>query len=401
MLRPDTFALTALLALLTMIGPLTVDLYLPALPEIGRTLGASTASVQLTISFYLVGFAVGQIAYGPISDIRGRRPILLIALVIYCAATLLCAYAPTIELLIAARVCQAIGSSGAIVLARAIVRDLYSGARAGRELSIMGMMMALAPAIAPTIGGLVQAAFGWRACFLSVLAAGLAAIAIVWWLLPETLRTGPRPTFTPADLVRGYGKVMRHRGFRAHLLLMSSSFAGLFAYISGASFVLQQMFGLTPIEFGLTFVLTSTGLVSGNSLAAHLVMRAGIGRMLGVGAGALAAGGLGMVATAWFVPNSALGLVLPMVVYMAGIGMTMPQAFAGALQPFPRHAGTASSLAGFVQQCTAAFAGAVVGHLLGATAWPMVIIIAASGCLTLLGWWSSRGVRSQPEERTG
>ncbi|MCC7495917.1 MAG: MFS transporter, partial [Fimbriimonadaceae bacterium] len=177
MLRPDTFALTALLAVLTMIGPLAVDLYLPALPEIGRELGAPVASVQLTISSYLIGFAVGQIAYGPISDIHGRRRILLIALAIFCVATLLCAYAPTIELLIAARTCQAIGASGAIVLARAVVRDLYSGARAGRELSVMGMIMALAPAIAPTIGGVVQAAFGWRACFLSVLAAGLGALA--------------------------------------------------------------------------------------------------------------------------------------------------------------------------------------------------------------------------------
>jgi MFS transporter, DHA1 family, multidrug resistance protein len=313
--------------------------------------------------------------------------------VIFCIATLLCGYAPSIELLIAARAVQAIGASGAIVLARAIVRDLYSGARAGRELSIMGMIMALAPAIAPTIGGLLQAAFGWRACFLSVFAAGLGAFAVVWWLLPETLRQRPRSGFALVDLVGGYGTVVRHRGFRAHLLLLSSSFAGLFAYISGSSFVLQQMFGLTPIEFGMTFALTSIGLVGGNSLAAHMVMRAGIGRTLGVGAAALAAGGLTMVATTRLVPDAVLGLVLPMTLYMAGIGMIMPQALAGALQPFPHHAGTASSLAGFVQQCTAAAAGALVGHLLGATAWPLVIVVAVSGSLTLLAWWSTGAVR--------
>jgi MFS transporter, DHA1 family, multidrug resistance protein len=395
MLRPDTFALTALLAVLTMIGPLAIDLYLPALPEIGRALGAPTASVQLTISSYLVGFAVGQIAYGPISDIYGRRRILLIALAIFCIATLLCAFAPTIELLIVARTCQALGASGAIVLARAVVRDLYSGARAGRELSIMGMIMALAPAIAPTIGGLLQTAFGWRSCFLSIFAAGVAAFVVVWWLLPETLRARPRTAFAMVDLFGGFATVMRHRGFRAHLVLLSASFAGLFAYISGATFLLQQTFGLTPIEFALTFLLTSAGLVCGNSLAAHLVMRAGIGRMLGVGAGALAAGGLAMVVATYVFPRAPLGLVLPMTLYLAGIGMTMPQALAGALQPFPHHAGTASSLAGFVQQCIAALSGALVGHLLGATAWPMVIVIAASGCLTLIAWWWSRGVRSQ------
>jgi DHA1 family bicyclomycin/chloramphenicol resistance-like MFS transporter len=189
---------------------------------------------------------------------------------------------------------------------------------------------------------------------------------------------------------------MRHRGFRAHLVLLSSVHAGLFAYISGASFVLQEMFGLTPIEFALTFALTSVGLIGGASLAVHMVMRAGIDRMLGIGTGALAAGGLAMVLTTYFVPASIFGLVGPMTLYMVGLGMTMPQALAGALQPFPRHAGTASSLAGFMQQCTAALSGALVGHLLGATAWPMVIVIAASGGLALLAWWSSRHVRGMP-----
>lgn len=393
MLRPDTFALTGLLALLTMIGPLAIDLYLPALPQIGAELGAATAHVQLTISLYLVGFALAQIVYGPVSDARGRRPVLLIALVVFCVASLLCAVAPSIELLIAARAVQAVGAAGAIVLARAIVRDIYSGARAGRELSIMGMIMGLAPAAAPTIGGLVQAAFGWRACFLTVFVAGLGALMMVWWLLPETLRDGPRPVVTAADLRRSYAAVLRDRGFRAYLLLLSTASAGLFAYISGASFVLQQMFGLSPIEFGATFALTSIGLIGGNSLSAFLAMRAGIGRTLGIGTGVLAVGGLAMVAATYVLPNAALGLVLPMAIYSAGMGMTMPQALAGALMPFPQLAGTASSLAGFVQQCTAALAGAVVGHLLATSAWPMVIVLAASGGLTLAIWWTTRGVR--------
>jgi DHA1 family bicyclomycin/chloramphenicol resistance-like MFS transporter len=393
MLRPDTFALTGFLALLTMIGPLAIDLYLPALPQIGLELGATTAHVQLTISFYLVGFAFAQIVYGPVSDARGRRPVLLIALVVFCVASLLCVFAPSIELLIAARVVQAVGAAGAIVLARAIVRDIYSGARAGRELSIMGMIMGLAPAAAPTIGGLIHAAFGWRACFLTVFVAGLGALMMVWWLLPETLRDGPRAKVAPADLAGGYATVMRHRAFWAYLLLMSLASSGLFAYISGASFVLQQMFGLSPIQFGLTFALTSLGLIGGNSLAAHLVMRVGIGATMGIGTGALSMGGLAMVTATHFLPQAALGIVLPMVLFQIGIGMTMPQAFAGALQPFPHHAGTASSLAGFVQQCTAALSGAVVGHLIGASAWPMVSVLAASGCLAFVVWWWSCGVR--------
>ena len=163
MLRPDTLALTALLALITALGPVSTDMYLPSLPDIGRVLSASPAEVQLTLSAYLAGFALGQIGYGPLSDHYGRKPVLLIALALFCAGNVVCAAAPRIEVLIAARALQAMGGSGAIVVARAIVRDLYSGPRAGRELSLMGSIMALAPIAAPLIGGVLQTAFGWRA----------------------------------------------------------------------------------------------------------------------------------------------------------------------------------------------------------------------------------------------
>ncbi len=156
MLRPGTFALTVLLAALTAIGPLTTDMYLPSLPDIARLLDASTAQTQLTISSYLVGFAVGQIFYGPLADRHGRKPVLLGAMALYCAASLACALSTSIEMLIAARALQALGGAGGIVLARAIVRDLYSGARAGRELSLIGAVMALAPVLAPLLGGVLQ-----------------------------------------------------------------------------------------------------------------------------------------------------------------------------------------------------------------------------------------------------
>jgi len=187
MLRPDTFALTALLAALTAIGPLSTDMYLPSMPDIARQLGASTAQVQLTISSYLIGFAVGQIVYGPVSDRHGRKPVLLAAVALYCAASLACALATSIEMLIAARFAQALGGSGGIVLARAIVRDLYSGARAGRELSVMGAVMALAPVLAPVAGGVLQTGFGWRSVFFALVGGGLIGAALVWPLLPETL----------------------------------------------------------------------------------------------------------------------------------------------------------------------------------------------------------------------
>src|SRR6516162_3837811 len=149
MLRPDTFGLTAMLALLTAVGPLSVDMYLPSLPDIGRELAAPPAQVQLTISFYLIGFALGQIVYGPLSDRHGRKPVLLTALALFSTAGLACAFAWSIEVLIVARLFQAFGGAGAVVLARAIVRDLYHDARAGREFSLMGAIMGLAPIVAP------------------------------------------------------------------------------------------------------------------------------------------------------------------------------------------------------------------------------------------------------------
>src|SRR5690242_10006153 len=187
MLRPGTFALTALLAALTAVGPLTTDMYLPSLPDIARQLGASSAQVQLTISAYLIGFAAGQIIYGPVSDRHGRKPVLIGAIALYCAASLACALSTSIDMLIVARAFQALGGSGGIVLTRAIVRDIYSGARAGRELSVIASVMALAPVLAPVAGGIIQTVFGWHAVFLVLVAAGIVGAGIVWLLLPETL----------------------------------------------------------------------------------------------------------------------------------------------------------------------------------------------------------------------
>jgi MFS transporter, DHA1 family, multidrug resistance protein len=188
MLRPGTFALTLLLSLLTGLGPLSMDMYLPSLPAIGEALHASTAQVQLTISSYLLGFAVGQILYGPISDRFGRRPVILAALILYGIGSVFCAVTQSIETLTAVRFVQALGGAGAIVLARAVVRDLYSGVRAGRELSLMGSITAFAPIVAPAIGGVLQIAFGWRASFVLLVIFALCAGAAAARLLPETLK---------------------------------------------------------------------------------------------------------------------------------------------------------------------------------------------------------------------
>ena len=393
MLRPGTFALTALLAALTAIGPLTTDMYLPSLPDIAHQLDASTPQVQFTISAYLIGFAVGQIFYGPVSDRHGRKPVLLGAIVLYCVASLACALSTSIEMLIVARAFQALGGSGGIVLTRAIVRDIYSGARAGRELSLIGSVMALAPVLAPIAGGLLQTGFGWRAVFFALVAAGLAGAGIVWLLLPETLTTRAAEPVSISSMGRSYRVVARHPAYLAYLGITSASYAGLFAWISGAAFVLQGLYGLTPFKFGVAFALGSIGYMAGTTLAARIVVKQGLDRVLGIGGCACTLGGLGMVAAVALGLTSSVFLVLPMAVYLAGLGMVLPQGIAGAMTPFPERAGAASSLFGFIQQSAAAVCGAAVGWFLGQSAWPLALGVATMGFVTLGLWLATHRIR--------
>lgn len=382
MLRPDTFALTALLALLTGVGPLSTDMYLASMPHIGRAFAVSPAQVQLTLSLYLVGFACGQILYGPISDRHGRKRVLIAALGLYTAACIACGLAVSIEMLTASRFLQGLGGAGAIVLARAIIRDLYSGARAGRELSLMSAVMALAPVIAPIIGGIVQAGVGWRAVFLVLLAIGLAAMAIVLRWLPETLAArATEPVSVPA-MLRSYRIVAADRTFLLNLGFVALSYGGLFAWISGASFVLQEIYGLDAFTFGFAFAVSAGGFMTGAILAANLVSRIGLRPTIGFGTLLLASGGLLMSALLAFGPHSAAATFVPAAVYCAGMGFVLPQAFAGAMHPFPERAGAASSLLGF-QQIAAAIIGTIVGLMLGTSAWPVAISLAVMGCLAL------------------
>lgn len=392
-LRPGTFALTALLAVMTGIGPFTTDMYLPSLPDIARGLDATTAQVQLTISAYLVGFAVGQVIYGPFADRHGRKPVLLASVGLYCLATLLCALSPSIQVLIAARALQGVGGAGGIVISRAIVRDIYSGARAGREFSVIGSVMALAPVIAPAIGGALEAAFDWRMTFVVLEGFGLALALCIWFLLPETLALAAHEPVSPASMLRTYRIVIREPVFLAYMALSVLTFAGLFAWISGSSFVLQDQFGLSPFQFGLAFAIGSLGFMAGSISAARFVGRHGLNPVIGVGCFGAAAGGFCMIAILALGQASALALVLSMALYLAGMGLVLPLTAAGAMTPFPERAGAASSLFGFIQQCVAAVAGIIVGVLLDRTPWPLAIVIALAGGLSLLLWIVTRNIR--------
>ncbi|MBN9438341.1 multidrug effflux MFS transporter [Bosea sp. (in: a-proteobacteria)] len=394
-LRPDTLAMTAVLAMLTALGPLSTDFYLPSLPEIARALGTDIAGAQATLSAFLFGFAAGQIVWGPLSDRLGRRPVLLIGLGLFLVMTLACAFAPSIEALIGARFAQALGASGPIVLGRAMVRDLYDGPRAGRELARMGMIMGLVPAVAPVVGGLLQNAFGWRSTFIATLLVGLAVLAVVATIMPETIRRRSPEKLSLLAIFRGFGVLLQNPAYRVYVSLTSLAYAGLFSFISGSSFVLIGIYGLTPPVYGLSFGCVVLGYILGTILAQRLVGPRGLDGVIALGVACLAGGGIAMLVCVASGFGGPLGVILPMAVYACGVGLTMPQSQAAAMMPFPDRAGAASSFTGLCQMLLSGCVGLLVGHLLKASALPLPLVMSAIGVAALALFRASAAARAQ------
>ena len=378
-LKPDTLAMTVVLALLTALGPLSTDMYLPSLPAIRADLGATTAGTQLTLSAFLLGFAVGQFVYGPVSDRVGRRPVLLFRLALFTLASLICTLAPSIETLVAARFVQAIGASGPIVLGRAIVRDLYEGARAGRELSRMSTIMGVVPAAAPIFGGLLYQAFGWRSNFAACIAFGVALAAVILTRMPETIPARSPIPVSFLAILRGFRSLLAHRSYPVYVAFSSLAYGGLFAFISGSSFVLQGFYGLSELAYAFSFSFMVIGFMAGTLLAQQVVWRLGLDGTIGLGVTALALGGVLMLALVALGVPSSLAVTGPMALYAVGVGLTMPQSMASAMGPFPDRAGAASSLLGLCQMTFAAILGIGLGLALGQAALPLPAAIAGSG----------------------
>ncbi len=387
MARAESLIVSVLLTAMVALGPISTDLYLPSLPAIGAAFGVSNAEVQLTLSVFLAGFAVSQLVYGPLSDRFGRRPVILGGLALYLLATIVCAFAGSIEVLILARFLQALGACVGPVLGRAVVRDIYGRERAARMLSYMGMAMALAPAFGPILGGFLEVWFGWRANFAALAAFAVATLAGALVTLPETNRWKSPDATRPGHLLATYLGLLRHRSYIGYVLVTACTYAGIFSFISGSAFVLIGLLGLSPDVYGFCFAAIVVGYMAGTFLSGRLTLALGLERMVQLGTAVQVAGGAAGLGLLLLDGVTLAGIVLPVVVFMLGTGLAMPNAQAGAIGPFPRAAGSASALLGFFQMGLAALVGIAVGHGSGESAFAMMAAIALVALGGALSYW--------------
>ncbi|MDX3113350.1 multidrug effflux MFS transporter [Streptomyces scabiei] len=393
---PRRLPLVLVLGSLTALGPLTIDLYLPALPRVSADLHVSQAVTQLTLTAFMVGIALGQLVIGPLSDALGRRGPLLTGLSVYVVAGALCALAPDPAVLIGMRLVQGLAGAAGIVIARAVVRDLYDGLAAARLLTSLMLVSGTAPILAPVLGAQLLRLTSWRGVFVALTILGLAVLAATAALLTETL---PPPDHRHGGLpatLRTMRDLTGDRSFTGYLLTGSLGFAALFAYIAGSSFTLQEIYGASPQTYSLIFGLNSLGMVATGQLNGKLLLgRYPSHRVLSGGLGMLAAAGAALVllvtATHAGLPWIAVALFLT----ACPVGMILPTTTALSLQRAPHAAGSASALLGTAQFLMGALAPALAGLGGQSTALPMAMSVlglglAAAGCfLTLCRPWQA------------
>lgn len=374
-------ALLVLLGTLTAIGPLSLDMYLPAFPAMTRDLGADQAGIQLSLTTCLIGLAVGQFVTGPLSDRWGRRRPVLIGVVAYTVLALACAAAPSAPVLAAARFAQGLAGGMGVVVARAVVRDLYSGRDAAKYFSRLTLVFGVAPVAAPSVGSLVLRIGDWRAVFLTLTAIGLLLSVAVARRLPETLPAERRSTGGLGATARTMRSLAADRVYLGYALTQGFAFAGLFAYISGSSFVFQDVFGVSAVAFSLVFGLNALALVATGQANARLLDRFSPRRLLVT---ALVVGGVAAAGVLTGALAGSLAVVgVTLFAFVGSLGMVTPNSTALALDAHARHAGTAAALMGGVQSVVGALAAPLVGLGGESSAVPMAVVLAAAAALSL------------------
>lgn len=376
--RPDG-RIVALLATLIAIQPLSTDLYLPSLPLVASDLGETAAAVQSTLTVYILAFALVQLLAGPLSDRFGRRPVVLAGLAAHVAGSLLAAAAGSLSVLLAARLLQAVGTCCTVVCARAIVRDRFDPATGAQRLSQALTWVALMPLLAPIAGGLVAGAWGWRAAFVVMAAFGLAALLACARGLPESNVWRDPRAMRPSAMLSGYVEVMRSATWWRYTLVGAAMYWGLFAFLAESPFVLRETHRLSPAASGLAIALIAAGFMVGALTARRTLPRYGTRRTV-AGAGlAAATAGLALLALALARVNHVAAVLAPLCLFVFAHGLSQAGWQAASVAPFPRRAGAAAAMTGFVQNLLAACVGVLVGVLHDGSALPMAAMVAAAG----------------------
>lgn len=375
--RRTGILVTLVLGGLTALPPLSMDMYLPALPAVTDSLHAPAATVQLTLTACLAGMALGQLVVGPMSDRWGRRRPLLIGMVVYIFATAICVFAPTAELLIGFRLLQGLAGAAGIVIARAVVRDLYDGESMARFFSTLMLISGVAPVIAPVIGGQVLRITDWRGIFAVLTVIGVLLTLVVWKWLHETLPPAERHTGGVGDALRTMRGLLADRVFTGYMIAGSLAFAALFAYVSASPFVVQEIYGASPQTFSLLFGINSIGLIAvGQINGKILVGRVSLDKALGFGLAVivLASVALLLMTSGVFGDVGLVPVATGLFVLMSAMGLAMPNTNTQALMRTKHAAGSASALLGTSQFMIGAVASPLVGIAGEATAVPMAVV---------------------------
>jgi MFS transporter, DHA1 family, multidrug resistance protein len=352
----------AILVAISAIGPLALNIFMPSMPGLQKTFGIPYATAQLTLTLYLIGMAVCQLGYGPLSDRFGRRPLLLIGLSIFVCASILAIFAPSIEWLIAARLLQAIGGSAGIVLARAMVRDVFTREQSASMISYITMAFVMAPMVAPAIGGYLDGYAGWRGGFWLLSVLGSIVLIAAWFTLPET-HVNRGPAQDGANLFSGAAQLFSIPRFVTYTLTLAFTSAVFFSFLGGAPHMMVDVLHHTPVEYGLWFAVVSIGYMCGNFFSGRYTQVIGIDRMIMWGCLITSIGGAVCLLAAMFDALSPATLFLPMAFAAMGNGLTIPNGTAGAISVKPQLTGAAAGWSGFSQMACGAAASQLVGSL--------------------------------------
>ena len=376
-----------LLTLLLGIQPITTDLYLPALPTVQASLGASIAAAQLTLSALIICFGLAQLVCGPLADRFGRRPVLLGGLALYTIASVFGAAAPSIEALVVWRALQGAAMAAAVTCGRSIVRDLYEPGEGARVMSRALSGLGIIAALSPLLGGLLIEHLNWHLTLLALALFGAAALAFVAWRFEETIPRRERDATRARRLMHNWSHVVANPTFRAWSLLSACTYGGLFFLLAGSSFVFINVLGTSRVAYGAILGSVSLAYIGGTMLCRRLLPRYGLRGAVKRGAWFTLAGGVGMAALSLAGVHSVWAIVLPQYLYAIGHGVHQPCGQAGAVGPFPEKAGTAASLSGFAMTLSAFGVGLWLGRHLDGTVYPLTLGIGAvSVVLALIAW---------------